>query len=215
MLPLAAAIAISPIPIVAVILMLLSDRSTTNAVATLAGWALAIAVIGGIVAILGVGRDDAGEDPATGFVVAQFVIAALLLAGAARRWRIRPRAGEPHDAPKWMGLLHSFGPIRAFVLGVGLIGLNPKDLLLTIAAGARLGHADVSTEQSAIVLAIFVAAASATIYAPIVATVALGERSGPILVRSRTWLERHGNTAVAAVLLILGIAVAFDAIQAL
>jgi threonine/homoserine/homoserine lactone efflux protein len=211
MLPIAVAIAVSPIPILAVILMLLTERSTANAVAFLLGWAAALIVIGGAVAALGIGRADSAEDPGTGLIVAQFALAAVLLAAAVRRWRMRARPGDDHETPKWMSAVRSVSPPRAFALGVGLIALNPKDGLLTVAAGARLAEADPGAGAAVAALLIFTAAASATIIAPILAEAAMGARAEPILERSRLWLERNGNAAVAVVLAVLGVLVAVDA----
>jgi len=214
MLPIAAGIAISPIPITGVILMLLSDRAIHNALAVLAGWMAAIAAIVAVVTLVG-GGAGADEEPATGFVVAQFVLAAILLAAATRRWRMRPKPGEPHDVPKWMGGLRAITPPRALALGLGLIFLNPKDALLSVAGGAELAEAEPSAAEGLVSLAAFVVVASLTIAAPIVATLAIGPRSAPILQRSREWLERHGNAAVAVVLFVLGVLVAFDAARGL
>jgi threonine/homoserine/homoserine lactone efflux protein len=210
MLPLAVAIAVSPIPILAVILMLLTERSTVNAVALLLGWAAALIVIGGVVAALGIGRADSA-DPGTGLIVAQFVLAAVLIAGAVRRWRMRVQPGDDHETPKWMSAVRSVSPPRAFALGIGLIALNPKDGLLTVAAGARLAEADPGAGAAIVALLIFTVASSATIIAPILAEAAMGARAEPILERSRHWLERNGNAAVAVVLAVLGVLVAVDA----
>ena len=49
MLPFAVGVAISPMPIVAVVLMLVSARAKANGLAFLLGWVVAIAVLGGIV----------------------------------------------------------------------------------------------------------------------------------------------------------------------
>jgi threonine/homoserine/homoserine lactone efflux protein len=198
MIPLAIAIAVSPIPILAVILMLLTERSTANA-------------IGGVVALLGIGRADSAEDPSTGLLIAQFVLAALLLAGAARRWRMRARPGDDHETPKWMNAVRSVHPPRAFALGIGLIALNPKDALLTIATGARLAESDAAGASAVIALVVFALVSSTTIVAPILAEAAMGARAEPILERSRAWLERNGNAAVAIVLAVLGALVAIDA----
>jgi len=179
MVPLAIAIAVSPIPILAVILMLLTERSTANAAAVLAGWFLALVVIGGVVALLGIGRADSAEDPSTGLLIAQFVLAAVLLAGALRRWRMRTRAGDDHESPKWMNAVRSVHPPRAFALGIGLIALNPKDGLLTVAAGASLAESDASGATAAIALLVFALVASATIIAPILAELAMGVRAEP------------------------------------
>jgi Sap, sulfolipid-1-addressing protein len=210
LLPLAVVIAVSPIPVLAVILMLLTERSTVNSAALLAGWALALAVIAGCVAALGLGSSESGEDPGTGLIVAQFALAALLLAGAVRRWRMHSR-GRGSRASRWLDRLGSVGPAGALALGFGLIALNPKDGLLTVAAGARLAEGDPGAGAAAGALAVFVATSSGTIAAPIAAELALGDRAEPILKRSRAWLERNGNAAVAAVLLVLGVLVAGDA----
>jgi hypothetical protein len=211
MLPIAVAIAVSPIPILAVILMLLSDRSTVNAASFLLGWALALFVIAAVVAALGLGRADSAEEPATPLIVAQLVLAAVLLTGAARRWRMRTRRGEQHEPSKWMSKVRSITPAQALPLGIGLIALNPKDGLLTVAAGARLAEAGPGADGGAVALLVFVAASSITIVAPIVSELAMGPRATPVLERSRTWLERHGNAAVAVVLVVLGLLVAADA----
>jgi threonine/homoserine/homoserine lactone efflux protein len=165
--------------------------------------------------MLGVGSADAADEPARGLVYAQFGLAVILLLGAARRWRKRPKPGEPHDVPKWMDSVRSIGPRRAFVLGIGLIALNPKDGLLTVAAGARLAEADPGAAAGAVALVIFVAVSSSTIAAPIAATLVSGVRAAPVLERWRAGLERHGQVAVAAVLLVLGIAVGVDAAREL
>jgi hypothetical protein len=48
-LPLAIGVAISPVPIIAVILMLFSARARTNGPAFLAGWIVGLTVVGAIV----------------------------------------------------------------------------------------------------------------------------------------------------------------------
>jgi hypothetical protein len=213
--PLALVIAVSPIPLLAVILMLLSERSTLNASALLVGWALALTVIAAGVAALGIGDTEAGEDPGTGVVVAQFALAAVLFAAAVRRWRMHRRGVGESSRARWMERVRQVGPAGALVLGFGLIALNPKDGLLTVAAGARLAEADPGAGAGAGALAVFVALSSSTIAAPIAAEIALGDRADSVLERSRAWLERNGNAALAVVLAVLGVLVAVDAARGL
>lgn len=215
LLPLALVIAVSPIPVLAVILMLLTERSTLNASALLVGWALALALIAGGVAALGIGSGEAGEDPSTGVVIAQFALAAVLVAAAVRRWRMHRRGVGESSRARWIARLRSVGPAGALALGFGLIALNPKDGLLTVAAGARLAEADPGAGAALAALGVFVAASSSTIAAPIAAELALGDRAESLLERSRAWLERNGNAAVAVVLLVLGLLVAVEAVRGL
>ena len=51
-LPQAIGVAISPVPIIAVILMLFSQRAKSNGPAFLLGWVLALVVVGSIVLVL-------------------------------------------------------------------------------------------------------------------------------------------------------------------
>ena len=57
MLPLAIGIAISPLPIIAIILMLTTPKARTNGLAFLGGWVLGLAVVGVIVLVV---ADTAG-----------------------------------------------------------------------------------------------------------------------------------------------------------
>jgi len=51
-LPLGIGVAVSPFPIIAVILMLLTKRAKSNAPAFLAGWVVGLAVVGVIVLLI-------------------------------------------------------------------------------------------------------------------------------------------------------------------
>jgi Sap, sulfolipid-1-addressing protein len=52
MLPLAIGIAISPLPIIAIILMLITPKARSNGLAFLGGWMLGLAVVGTVVLIV-------------------------------------------------------------------------------------------------------------------------------------------------------------------
>src|SRR5438552_17203229 len=65
-LPQAIGVAISPVPIIAVILMLFSQRARSNGPAFLVGLVLALAVVGSIVlALASLGKISAGGTPST------------------------------------------------------------------------------------------------------------------------------------------------------
>ena len=63
MLPLAVAIAVSPVPILAIVFMLVTGEGRGNALGLLGGWALALAAVSAVVALLGLSapsQDGAG-----------------------------------------------------------------------------------------------------------------------------------------------------------
>ena len=105
-LPLAVAIAIFPVPIIAVVLIVGSDRGRAKGLAFVLAWCAGLGAIGAIVLLLGGVFDasDAGE-PATWVNVLLLTLGLLLLAASAKQWRGRPGAGA--EAPtRRLRLLH-------------------------------------------------------------------------------------------------------------
>ena len=94
LLPLAAVIAISPVPILAVIMMLLTDRERANPLAVLAGWISLLTVL--VVAALLSGVDSVSTTPSRTVAVIFVVVGLALIALAIHEWRLRPKHGEPH-----------------------------------------------------------------------------------------------------------------------
>lgn len=207
-LALAIGVMISPLPIVAVILMLFSARARGNGPAFLLGWVLGLSVVAAIVYLLA-HASDAGTDSsaADGFSTVKMVLGGVLVVLAVRRWRKRPAPGtEPH-MPKWMASLESFSPPKAFGLGALLSSINPKNLALTIAAAASVGQANLSTGDSIVVLVVFVAIGSLSIIVPVTAYLAGGQRAEKMLGGWRTWLVRDNAIVMAVLLLVFGVVV--------
>jgi Sap, sulfolipid-1-addressing protein len=134
----AVGVAISPVPIIAVTLMLFSQRARINGPAFLVGWVVALAVVSGAVYTLA-DQADAATDSTTGDAIAwgKIVFGVLFLLLAARNWRHRPAPGAQPEMPKWMAGIDALKPGKALGLGVLLAGVNPKNLMLAAAAGAK------------------------------------------------------------------------------
>lgn len=139
---LAAGVAVSPLPIVAMILMLATPRGRANGSLFGVGWLAGLSVLGAVVLLLA-GPADASDDgdPAawTGWLNLLLGVLALLL--AARQWRGRPAEGAAPEMPRWMAGLDKLKPGGALGLGALLSGVNPKNAGLTIAAAATIAGA--------------------------------------------------------------------------
>ena len=134
-LPQAIGVAISPVPIIAVILMLFSQRARSNGPAFLVGWVLGLAVVGSFVLLLAsLGKISTGGTPSTLAYVLKLLLGLLFLFLAVRQWRSRPKEGEEPKMPKWMEAIDTFTVGKAFGLAALLAGVNPKNLSLTLAA---------------------------------------------------------------------------------
>jgi len=91
-LPLAVVAALSPFPIIAVVLMLATPRARTNGPAFLLGWIVGITAVGTIVLLVSSGVDATDDDrQATWVSLLELALGLLLVALAVKQWRGRPR----------------------------------------------------------------------------------------------------------------------------
>ena len=99
----AVGVAISPVPIIAVTLMLFSQRARVNGLMFLLGWVVALAVVSGI-AYLAADQANAATDSTTSDTIAwgKIVFGVLFLLLAARNWRTdRHLAPSPRCRNGW------------------------------------------------------------------------------------------------------------------
>jgi len=213
LLPFAFGVAVSPMPIVAVVLMLVTPRARTNGPAFLLGWVAGIAILGGILlAIAGPADASDNGEPADWVNWLKLVLGLLLVLVAVRQWRGRPHAGDEVPTPKWMGALDAFTPVKAAGAAVLLGTINPKNLLLIVGGVAAVAQTGVSGGDKAIAWAVFTVIASLGVGAPVVIYFAMGARAAKVLEELKTWMA-HNNTAIMAVLcLIIGVKLVGDAI---
>jgi threonine/homoserine/homoserine lactone efflux protein len=213
-LPSAVGVAISPLPIVAVVLMLVTPRGRSNGPLFVLGWVLGLAIVGTIVLSIAGGADASTDTGPATWVDVLFLILGLLLIGlATMQWRKRPHGDEEPPTPKWMGALDQFTPARAGGAGVVLSALNPKNLLLTVAGAAAIAQTGISTGQQIASYAIFVVIASVGVAAPVVIYFAMGERSQDILAKLKTWLAHNNAVIMSVLMLIIGFKLIGNAIS--
>jgi hypothetical protein len=108
LLPSAIGVALSPVPIVAVILMLGTPKATSNGPAFALGWVLGLVVVSVIVLLLAGDADDAESGSSTAVNVIKLIFGALFLLLAVQQWRSRPQPGVEPEMPKWMSAIDQF-----------------------------------------------------------------------------------------------------------
>jgi threonine/homoserine/homoserine lactone efflux protein len=196
-------VALSPVPIIAVVLMLGTPRARVNGPAFVLGWVIGLAVVGAIVlAVAGSANANEDGEPATWVDVLKLVLGALLLLVALKQWRGRPRRGEAAAMPQWMRSIDRFTPGRSLAIGAALSGINQKNLLLTLGAASAIAQTGVETGEQAIALAVFVLVGTLGPGLPVAIYFALGERAQAILGDLKTWMAGN-NTAIMAVLCVV------------
>lgn len=205
LLPLAVGIAISPVPIIAVILMLLSPRAGGASLGYLLGWIVGIVLTTTVVALLvgaTAGSGDGGPSTATAIILLLLGVGCLAL--AVGQWRARPKPGAHGALPAWMATIDKVTPVKATGLGFLLSALNPKNLAMSVAAGAVVAGGGLSVGQNVLAVAVFTLVAASTVLVPVVGYLTAKERMAPVLTNLRTWLEQNNATVMAILLLVIG-----------
>jgi hypothetical protein len=199
-------VAISPIPIIAVILMLFSRRARVNGPIFLLAWVLALVAVSTVAYIVSHDGNVATSSTASDSVSwGKIALGAGFLLLARREWRKRPAPGAEPVMPKWMGTVDSLTPIKAFGLGVILVAANPKNLVLTLGAAAGLAQLNLSTSDAVVSLAVFVVIASLTIVGPVLYAAFGGEKARTALDSAKSWLGVHNAAVMAVLFLVFGI----------
>jgi threonine/homoserine/homoserine lactone efflux protein len=209
LLPLALGIAISPIPIIAVILMLFSERARANSAMFLLGWITG--VLGGMVILLIIANTQdltqSNGQPDDSVSTIKLVLGALLIFAALRQWQKRPKEGETPTLPQYLQAVDTLTPLKALGLGVILAAVNPKNLMMLVAGAITIAQADLSDNDTVIAVIVFVVIAISTVTVPVVLYNVMGTRAQPILDSMRTWLAANNAAVMAVLLLVIGVVV--------
>ena len=204
-LPVAVALALSPFPIIAVLLVLLSPEGRAAGLAFLAGRVLGVAAVMGVAAAL---SDMLARSEEASPVVAllRLLVGVVLVVLAVRKWRGRPRSQQDASLPGWMTALAAASPARAGGVALLLSVANPKELLLGIAVGITLGAAGLPLGPTLVVVLCCTVVACASVAAPVIAFAAAPERVRGALEQARAQLVRHNDAIISVVLLVIGTA---------
>jgi hypothetical protein len=215
-LPFAVGVALSPIPIVAVVLILTTQRARVNGAVFIAGWLAGLAVVGAIaLSIAGPADASSSGAPATWVSWLKVALGAVLLLVAALQFRNRPRNGDRVELPKWITRVNEIKPLPAAGLGVVMGGLNPKNLLLGVAAAAAIAQTGVSGGEQAIAYLVFALVGTLGVGTPVGIYFAMGARSEKPLSELKDWMAQNNAVIMAVICVIIGVKLIGDAIGGL
>jgi uncharacterized membrane protein YhaH (DUF805 family) len=208
-LPLAVGVALSPIPIIASILLLMSPRPRQLGVGFLAGWLAGVVITLVVFTLLSEvlpDRDEStGDQPIRGVI--QLVLGGALIALAVRRWRSRPKTGEEPTLPKWMSAIDAMTLTGAVRLAFLLAAVSPKNLLMLAAAGSAIGYSLDGPGEIAGTIAALTVIASITIGVPVLSYVIAPAKARAALDGVRKFLTSNSAVIMSVLMLVLGVQV--------
>ena len=215
-LPLAVGIALSPIPIIAVVLMLTSHRAKVNGPMFVLGWLIGLGIVGAIVLPLaGAGGAGSSGTPAAWVSWVKIALGVLLLLVAARQFRGRPHGNEQPRMPRWMATIDDTEPVAALGLAAVLSGANPKNLLLAVGGSAAIAGTGIPGGQQAIAYLIFAVIGTLGVGVPVAIYFAMGDRSEKLLAGLKDWMTEHNAVIMSVLCLVIAAELIGDAISGL
>lgn len=217
-LPIALGVIASPIAVLAVLGIMLSDHPRRNATAYTAGWILAVAALlllwVWLLGSLGVQPDGPGS-----VARALHLIVALVCFGGSlfvyRRARgtlerlaaARTPAELVAAAPQLPGLLRTtehYTPARSFVLGATIFSLNPMNVSLVAATAIDLLASGLDPLHGTAVGAGFVLAAALPVLIPTLLLIIRGAAAEKPLRKLRTWVLHNNGFLSSSLLMLVG-----------
>ncbi|CAM3221090.1 Sap-like sulfolipid-1-addressing protein [Williamsia muralis] len=202
LLPLAVGVAVSPIPIIAAILMLLGTRAGSTSIGFAVGWLVGIVAATVVFVLLGGAADSTDDGPSTTSSWIKLVLGLLLLAVGVRQWRART---GPHATPAWMAAIDEMTAIKAVGLGFALAAINPKNLLMCAAAGVTIGAGALSVGSTVVAVAVFSVLAAMTVVIPVLAYHLAADRLREPLAHLKEWLQANNTTVMSVLILVIGV----------
>ncbi|MFD5205712.1 GAP family protein [Streptomyces anulatus] len=217
MLASAVGIAISPLPLIAVILMLATPKGRNNGMAFTAGWVVSLAVLVTVVVLAGSGGDASGGDdgPAPWTLWLKLGLGVLFLLMGIKQWKGRPREGHESEPPGWMKAIDSFTPGKAAGLAAALAVANPKNLVLAVGGAVSIASSTASAGGKTVAVVLMVLIASLCTALPLGVYVLGGEKSAKVLGEWKEWMAAHNAAIMTTVLIVLGAKYIGDAISGL
>ena len=205
LIPVALAAALSTVPIMATLFILLSEKRKATALPFLSGWVIGTAA--GLTIATAAAQSLPGRPRQSSSLIDNLEIvvgSAFVLFGLVTL--IRHFRGTASQRPSRIEGIGSLGPLPAFGIGLAL-NLRPKALLLVAAAGLAISGAPPLVDDTLFLIVVYTAVATSTVVAPTLATVFFPDRMEPRLVVARDWVSAHGTAVTGAVTILVGVVV--------
>ncbi len=203
-LPLSMGVALSPFPIIMIVLLLGSARPRANGLAFLGGWVAGLAAIVALLTFALDAVDDSGAEPGPVAGILRIALGAFLLAMAVRKFAKRFGKSDAGPLPGWMASASSYSPGRSAVMGLALSGANPKNLAITAAAGVAIGAAELNLGAELWAMAAYIVLASLTVLLPVASYLIAPTKMGVPLKAVMEWLQVNHSIMTGLLLVVFG-----------
>ncbi|KQQ93247.1 hypothetical protein ASF62_16150 [Leifsonia sp. Leaf325] len=204
LLPISLAMALSSVPFLTTVILLLSPKRDSTALPYLIVYVVGMFVVA---AVLSFGLASLPRQARTGTSLGVIeIVLGLLLIALAIVELLRTRGRKPASSNPMLDRVATFGvwPAIGFAL---LLNVRPKALLLATAAGIAIGTARLDPSEWFVCLLLYTVLSSATVSVPVIMTLARQEKMADRLVRMRDYILAKSGVITFIVLLMVGVTI--------
>jgi len=146
-------------------------------------------------------QEDSGRSPIVSTLL--LVLGILLLVTAYKQWRKDDDPDAP--PPKWLTMIDSITPLKAFGLGFGLLLIGGKFWVFTLGAIGIIGQAQLGQPSSTVAYLLFILLAESLLLIPILIRIIIPKQSISLLEKTSAWLTRYNRSIIIIVSLVFGL----------
>ena len=146
-------------------------------------------------------QEDSGRSPIVSTLL--LVLGILLLVTAYKQWRKDDDPDAP--PPKWLTMIDSISPLKAFGLGFGLLLIGGKFWVFTLGAIGIIGQAQLGQPSSTVAYLLFILLAESLLLIPILIRIIIPKQSVSLLEKTSAWLTRYNRSIIIIVSLVFGL----------
>ena len=197
-------ISLSPVPIIAVTLVLSTPRARANGLAFTGGWLAGLLAITTLFTWLADGVEAQGDGGSTALYLVKLAAGAGLLLLAARKWAKRPGKDDEPASPGWMASISQIAPLRALGLGLALAAANPKNIAMTLVAANSIALSGLAGADEWMGVLVFTLLGSLTVLGPLGFYLIAADTASNSLARLKDFMGRNSALIMAALFVFFG-----------
>ncbi|WP_319446603.1 MULTISPECIES: GAP family protein [unclassified Mycobacterium] len=207
LLPLAVALAVGPLPIIAIMLILTSEGARSKGMAFAGGRlvGLILLVSAALVIFSAINDPTLGHrgHPSPVVSILRIVVGVVLIGLAARMWRRRGAEsnGQPSRLVRRVDGLTVRG---SFGMGLAVTAIDPASISIGILVGLDIASVRLPVLADVLFVVVFVLAATVTVTGPVLAYLAGGEAAQRRLTGLKGWLLANEKTVMMVLFVLIG-----------
>ncbi|MEM8894939.1 MAG: GAP family protein [Bacteroidota bacterium] len=201
--PMIIGLLISPIPVVALLIILMTPNTGLNAFTFIGGWLTGIVGVGLVIILFPIlSQFESGNSTASNII--RLIIGLFFISWALWKSYKRYRNKES-TPPKFFSRLDQFKPLNIFLIGLLVSAGNFKNLGFSAAAAIVLNQSLVDLNTKLGYLITYSTLGSLTLFIPMTLYLTLQQRADEILKEWKQWLIKYHDYLLSAVVSFIGV----------